>query len=215
VRIAHTPELGHLLMPRLQVALRELPDHAAGRWMPELMHTSEQLNCLADGRIDVGLCWDVDTVPGLRSFVLAHVPMVAVLNADDPLAEHGEISLELLRDRHVLVTPRRDNPFIDARMRSAFSAVGRRRGGLVEVPRYDELPLQVAASRRIGLHPGTIALANRVPGIVFRRVAPPTHVTICVVVREAVADDPPLRLLVELLGQVAAGIDVDGELSRP
>ncbi|HEV2636345.1 MAG TPA: LysR family transcriptional regulator [Actinocrinis sp.] len=187
LRIAHTPELGHLLLPALHAAVPRDGD-AAVRWRPVLMHTQEQQRAVAAGSVDIGLCWAVRSAPPLRSVVLRELPMVIVLCDDDPLAGYSAVRLEQLIGREVLMTPRRDNAFLSGQIQLAFAQAGLNHTDVQEVPRYEELVMQVAAGRLVGLHASTISAANRVPGMAFRPVEPELTVTICALLREDRAD---------------------------
>jgi hypothetical protein len=78
---------------------------------------------------------------------------------------------------------------------------------LDEVPRYDELAVQVATGNRVGLHPATLSLANHMPGIVFRRVVEPSlYETICVLTRLP-AQHPDTDTVLNALTHAAAELD--------
>lgn len=204
VHIAHTPELGHLLLPALHAAVPRHGD-AAVPWKPILMHTQEQRRAVAAGSVDIGLCWSVEAAPPLRCVVLRELPMVAVLCDDDPLAAQPTVPLESLRARELVMTPRRDNAFLSGRMQLAFAKAGLDPADVVEVPRYEELVMQVAAGRLVGLHASTIAGANRVPSMVFRPVQPELTVTVCALLRADRAD-AVLEGLLDVLLDAAAGL---------
>ncbi|MEU3513180.1 LysR family transcriptional regulator [Streptomyces longwoodensis] len=207
IRVAHTPELGNLLLAGLSTApcLREHP--VTGKWQPVLMHTQHQLRAVQAGTVDIGLCWSAKTTPPLRSMALREVPLVAVLRADDPLAAPATLRLEQLRGREVLTTPRKDNAFVAGLLRHAFADAGLDASDVREVTHYEELVLQVAAGGLVGLHAATVTLAHRVPDVVFRPVHPTLGLTICAVVREG-RTDLLLQHLLQALGEVTERLDL-------
>jgi DNA-binding transcriptional LysR family regulator len=202
IRIAHTPELGNLLLTGLSTApsLRDNP--VTGRWKPVLMHTRQQLPAVRAGTVDIGLCWSARTSPPLRGITLRDVPLVAVLRSDDPLAAEPAVRLERLRGRVLLTVPRRDNAFVTSRLRHAFADAGLDASDVQEVPRYEDLVLQVTSGGLVGLHAATVALTHHVPDVVFRPIDPTMDMTIRAVVREGHAD-PLLGRLLRALGEVA------------
>lgn len=219
--IAHTPELGHLLLPALLDRLAgampagEAGDRVTGppAWRPLLMHTPEQIRSITDGSVDIGLCWSASVHPPLASVPLGEIPIIAVLPADDPLATRRAVGLPDLRARRILVTPRADNPFIDSLLQAALVQAGVPMSNVAEVQRYDELAVHVAAGREVGLHPGTIAMMNRVPGVVFRVVADPAlRVTICALTRSG-PQPRPIEVLIDNLIEIVEEIDLDPALS--
>ncbi|MEU6148278.1 LysR family transcriptional regulator [Streptomyces sp. NPDC047081] len=212
VRVAHTPELGQVLLPGLYAAGSRERDSALARWLPQLMHTPEQMRAVEERKVDLGLCWSVTAAPPLASIALREFPVVAVLSADDPLAQQPAVRLELLKSRTVLMTPCRDNPFIAGQMQTAFARAGLLTAEVREVARFDELPLQVAAARLVGLHPATIAVANRMPGVVFRPIEPALPVIACVILRDD-NTDPTLSQLLDALHESAASIDLSAVYS--
>jgi len=198
--IAYTPELGHLYMPALLANAPRSPAAEAGYWRPILMHTTEQLHEIEAGTVDVGLCWSAVVRRPLRSVSLADVPVVAVMRGDDPLAQLPVVPLIELRKRRLLMIPRADNPFIENRLQAGLVQVGVSKSDIEEVPRYDELVINVVTTNRVGLHPATISIINQIPGVVFRRVVDPDLTeTVCVLMRGAHADSDVDRV-VEVVG---------------
>lgn len=212
--IGHTPELGHLLLPTLVAAVPRRRDSGSPSWRPVLMHTRDQMRSVAEGVVDIGLCWSArDVSRPLHSVPLGDFPVVAVLRADDPLAARSEIPLPELRARRVLITPRNDNPFIDSQLQADFAEAGVPKANVEEVLRYDELVVHVVATNgSVGLHPGTIALMNRIPGVVFRPVTDPaSSVTICALTRGGTAY-PNTDALISVLTGIVGSIDLDTAL---
>lgn len=171
--IAYTPELGHLYLPAILANAPRSPGADVADWRPVMMHTTEQLREVEAGAVDLGLCWSAVVRRPLRSVSLANVPVVAVMREDDPLAELPIVPLSALRKRRLLVIPRADNPFIENRLQAGLVQAGVARSNVEEVPRYDELVVNVVTTNRVGLHPATIAMTNRIPGVAFRRVVEP------------------------------------------
>jgi DNA-binding transcriptional LysR family regulator len=208
VVIAHTPELGHLVLPLLlPTAARDEPADDGWRWRPVLRHTPDQIRGVEDGTVDIGLCWSVLVEPPLQVTDLAEVPMVAVLREDDPLAAADTVSLSALRTRPLLVTPRKDNPYIDSRLQAAFLEAGIPLGNVEEIERYDELAVHVASGARVGIHPGTIAAVNRIGTVVFRPLVDPApSVTIRALTR--IDHDAASQALLDTLITVVRALDL-------
>jgi DNA-binding transcriptional LysR family regulator len=212
VVIAHTPELGHLVLPLLLPASARGEPAEGRRWRPVMRHTTDQIRGVEDGTIDIGLCWSVLVEPPLEAIDLAEVPMVAVLRADDPLAAAETVSLSALRRRPLLVTPRKDNLFIDNMLRAAFLEAGVPLGNVEEIERYDELAVHVASGARVGIHPGAIAAVNRIGSVVFRPlVGPAPSVTIRAMTRTD--HDAASQALLDTLITVVRALDLPRPVS--
>lgn len=171
IRIGHTPELGQWLFPYLTAVLDSLPAEERPEWVPTLLHTTDQVVAVRSGTLDAGLIWPTPVPAGVRVEVLVRVPFVAVLSSRDPLAAHDELSLGQIAGRHLLVTPRQDNAFVDAQLREALRSADVASATLREVANFDELAVHVAARGAVGVHPATVAVLSRIPGVVFRRIS--------------------------------------------
>lgn len=214
--VAHTPELGQLLLPRLVDAWpgAAADDEARGRWRPVPMHTPEQLAAVADGAVDVGLCWSVPEQPGIASTVLGEFPLVAVVQAADPLASRREVALTDLRTRQILITPRADNPYLESQLQADIIRAGIPRTHIEEVGRYDELAVHVATRGHVGVHPGPIAFTNSLPTVVFRPIADASDtVRICAISR-AEAGTGSVAELIATLRSIVGSLDMDAKLTR-
>ncbi|MFJ4818104.1 LysR family transcriptional regulator [Streptomyces sp. NPDC088801] len=210
ISIAYTPELGHLFLPSLLARSPSSEPSTAVAFRPSLVHTAQQIREIEDGALDIGLCWSPAVQHPLTAVPLCKIPVVAVLREDDPLAASSAIPLGELLGRRVLVVSRRDNPFIEARRRTSFVQAGVITPDVEEVLRYDELAVQVATGDRVGLHPATLALTNRIPGVVFRRVVEPSlFETICVLTHVPPARHPDVDTVLTTLTRVAAELDGD------
>jgi DNA-binding transcriptional LysR family regulator len=177
-----------------------------------MRHTPEQIRGVEDGTVDIGLCWSVLVEPPLQATVLAEVPMVAVLREDDPLAAADTVSFSALRRRPLLVTPRKDNPYIDSLLQAAFLKAGVSLGNVEEIERYDELAVHVASGARVGIHPGAIAAVNRIGTVVFRPLVDPApSVTIRALTRTD--HDAASRALLDTLITVVGALDLPRPVS--
>ncbi|MFJ4654406.1 LysR family transcriptional regulator [Nocardia sp. NPDC088792] len=212
--IAHTPELGQLILPSLVDAW---PDPTAdnetrGRWRPVPMHTPEQLAAVTDGTVDVGLCWSVPQQPGITSTVLGEFPLVAVLQATDPLAGRRTVTLAELRTRQILITPRSENPYLDSQLRADTVRAGISHTHIEEVTRYDELAVHVATRGHVGIHPGSIVFTNPVPSVVFRPIADASDsVRICAISHTEARTDS-IAALIASVRSIVDSLDIDSEI---
>ncbi|HWO58730.1 MAG TPA: LysR family transcriptional regulator [Umezawaea sp.] len=193
--IAHTPELGPLILPAL----------GETRWRPVTLHTTDQLAAVTTGEVDVGLCWSVPDQPGITSTVLGEFPLVAVLRATDPLASRHAVAFTDLRTRRLLVTPRADNPYLDSRLRADVLRAGIPPAHVEEVGRYDELAVHVAAHGHVGVHPGPITFTNPLPTIVFRPITDASDTArICAITRSDAPTGTVAALIADLRTIVGA-----------
>ncbi|MET0767799.1 MAG: LysR family substrate-binding domain-containing protein, partial [Aeromicrobium sp.] len=176
-------------------------------WRPVSMHTHVQMESIANGKVDIGLCWIPTVHEPLVATPLASCPFVVVASEDDPLTLRPQLTLADLRGRRIVVSSRQVNQFIDARLQSAFVQSGVTASHVDEVDGYDEVALLVATRGAIGIHPASIVGVNRVPGIAFRRLCEP-DLDIEVSALHRIADTERLAGLIDLLRRVtAASID--------
>lgn len=165
--VAHTPELGQLLLPSLLEAVGRVGPH----WTPLRLHTHDQIAALARGDIDVGLCWQPRVRAPSSKVLLARCPAVVVLREDDELSLQPTLRVADLAGRRILTTPRRHNRFMAARLESAVMSADLDLDALEEFDHYDDISVAVAtSSSSVGLHPATIALLPTPAGIVLRRL---------------------------------------------
>jgi DNA-binding transcriptional LysR family regulator len=217
--VAHTPELGRLILPGLVEAWPSAPvdaDEAGGeardRWRPVSMHTPEQLAAVADGEVDVGLCWSVPEQPGIASTVLGEFPLVAVLQVSDPLASRRDVTFADLRIRQILITPRTDNPYLESQLQADLTRAGIPRTHIEEVGRYDEMAMHVATRGHVGVHPGPIALTNPLRAVVFRPIADASDsVRICAI-SHAEAHTSSIAALIASLRSIVGSLDLEDKL---
>jgi DNA-binding transcriptional LysR family regulator len=213
--VAHTPELGQLLLPGLVDAwpTTTADDETRSRWRPVPMHTPEQLAAVANGEVDVGLCWSVPEQPGIVSAVLGEFPLVAVLQASDPLASRPEVALADLRTRQILTTPRTDNPYLDSQLQADITRAGIPRTHIEEVGRYDELAMHVATRGHVGIHPGPIVFTSPLPAVTFRPISDASvSVRICAI-SHAEARTDSIAALVASLRSIVGSLDIDDKLT--
>lgn len=209
LRLGHTPELGHWLFPKLLGLIDGMPEERHPVWTPMLLHTHEQIESLLEGSLDLGLCWEASVPPGIGKAVLAKTPFVAVIREDDPLALQREICLSDLLERHLLVSPRPDNSFLDSKLQTAMAEAGLTKSALEEVAGYNEISIHVRTSRAVGVHPAPIATINRTPGVTFRLLADPELlVEVCLIWRESADADQRLQMI-DLLRQSAVDAVTD------
>jgi DNA-binding transcriptional LysR family regulator len=214
LRIGHTPELGQWLFPHLLNVVDAVPVEQRPAWVPVMLHTSDQLAAVRDGTLEAGLVWRTPVPAGVRLQLLARLPFVAVLSVHDALAGRSEVTLEQLAGRHLVGSPRRDNPFVDEQLRAGLRSADLHSAALDEVASFDELAVHVAARGVVGLHPAPIAVISRLPGVVFRRIAEPSLTTgICLVGAER--PQPAVRaFLAQLQPAVDAAVaQLDAALS--
>ena len=203
LKLAHTPELGHWLFPSLVALIDQMPLESRPAWQPSLMHTHDQIEGILKGSIVLGLCWEASVPNGLDNLVIARSPFVAVLKEEDPLAAKPELRLSDLRQRHLLVSPRPNNSFLDSKLQKAMARAGLTRSALEEVAGYDEIPIHVRTSSAVGVHPAPLASINRTPGVCFRLLSEDElWVDICLI--SAPNDhDERATLMIDLLTKAA------------
>jgi DNA-binding transcriptional LysR family regulator len=192
LRIGHTPELGDAIFPSLVHHLeRECKESPLRiKWAPSVMDTPAQVTAVAEGRIDVGLCWQPSSMPGLDSHVLAHCCFVAILRDNNPLARRATLPLADLSDNKIVISSRTYDKSIAAQLRWAISRAGLRPSAVGEVAEYDQLTVSVATSSAVGVHPATVVLLNRIPGVTFRQIEDPgLQLDICAVHLASNPDD--------------------------
>ena len=210
--LAYTPELGQLILPGL-VDARPADEDARCRWRPIPLHTSQQLAAVADGEVDVGLCWSVPELPGIASTVLGEFPLVAMLQPSDPLTSRRDVALADLRTRRILITPRTDNPYLDSRLQADFIRAGIPRTHIEEVGRYDELAVHVATRGHVAVHPAPIAFTNPLPAVVFRPITDASDsIRICAI-SHVEARTGPIAALVASARSIVGSFDIDDKLT--
>lgn len=202
VVLAHTPELGQLVLPA--VAGENVHDDETrprDLWRSVSMHTHVQMEGIAGGKVDLGLCWIPTVHAPLVATPLASCPFVVIAPENDPLTARPDLCLNDLRGRRIVVSSRQVNQFIDARLQSAFVQAGVAASDVDEVDGYDEVALLVATRGAIGIHPASIVGVNRVPGVAFRRLCEP-GLDIEVSAVHRVSDTDRLGPLIDLLRRV-------------
>ncbi|TXN28931.1 LysR family transcriptional regulator [Lacisediminihabitans profunda] len=213
LKLAHTPELGHWLFPNLLDLIDQLAVERRPAWRPRLMHTHDQIEGIVNGAVDLGLCWEASVPNGVENLVIARSPFVAVLRQDDPLAQKARLRLSDLRERHLLVSPRPNNSFLDAKLQKAMVQAGLTSSALEEVAGYDEIGIHVRTSRAVGVHPAPVASISRTPGVCFRLLAEDDlWVNVCVI--SAPRDNDEQRAeMIELLRVAAEAATEQNRLS--
>lgn len=220
LRIAHTPELGRSVFPSLLSRLDSDDSSTSTReqWLPVMMHTNSQLVAVAEGRVDIGICWQPDVTAGLEKSVLAKCPYVAVLRDDDVLAAKESLMLADLSGRRIVVASTVHNKPASATLRWAMNQAGLMPSAFEEPGEYDEIVFHVAASGSVGVNPATSVLLDSPPGIVFRLLEDHgLYLDICAVSRTRTADHR-IHRFTNVLGESAAdavcraleSLDTDG-----
>lgn len=210
--LAHTPELGHLVLPRLIEANSENSVTAStALWRPMSMHTHTQVEKAGNGGIDIGLCWAPVVRHPLAATRLAHCPFAVVLRANDELAQRRRLALSELRGRRIVVSARQVNMFIDAKLQAALLQSGLTASSLDEVEGYEEVTLRVATRGHVGIHPASIVAVNRTPGIAFRPLDEP-DLTLDVSAIHRQEDTPRLATFIDLL-RLATTLAIEGAIT--
>lgn len=140
--------------PDVELSLRELP-------------TAAQLQALAAGRIDVGICRPAHTEAGLSMEIVHREPVLAALPRDHPLARRRTVALaELSREAFVLLA-RREAPGLHATLTAAMAAVGEPSHPVQEVAEIRTVLGLVSAGIGVSLVPASVAARER-GGVVYR-----------------------------------------------
>lgn len=160
--------VGSAMYGRLPEALREFR-----RARPELvlslreLSTAAQLEALAAGTIDVGVCRPAHTEAGLRMEIVHREPVLAALPQEHPLARRRTVALaELSREAFVLLA-RREAPGLHATLTAALAAVGEAAQPVQEVAEIRTVLGLVSAGIGVSLVPASVATRER-GGVVYR-----------------------------------------------
>jgi DNA-binding transcriptional LysR family regulator len=88
------------------------------------MITSEQIEALSRGRIEVGLMRPMSDDPALSSVLLQREPYVLAMPESHPLAGAGKVRMSALRDEAFIMTSPAKAQYIEDRFRALFSRHG-------------------------------------------------------------------------------------------
>jgi DNA-binding transcriptional LysR family regulator len=96
IRIAATPAFGIDLLPRAIASYREI--HQDTFFVVETLHHDEIANALLESRLDVGLAFDPDDIPGIRGELLDHGSFVVLTPPGADFGAKQELGLDDLTE---------------------------------------------------------------------------------------------------------------------
>ena len=149
----------HQAYPEVHLDLRE-------------MITSDQVEALRTGRIDIGLLRPMWDDPSLASFVLQSEPYLVALPTAHRLAALASVALEDLRDDAFLTTSPAKSRYIDERFRSLFRRLNLRPRIVQEVNQIHAIAGLVSAGLGVALVPASVAKMG-LDGVVYRPLLNP------------------------------------------
>ncbi len=161
--------VGSAMYGRLPEVLRE---YRTG--LPEVtlrlreLSTADQLDALADGSIDVGICRPSRPQPGLRMETVHREPMLAAVPAGHRLAARDEIALADLEGETWVLLTSRSAPGIRA---SLTAAVERTPHGTQEVAEIRSVLGLLTAGIGVSLVPASVAATGDRGGVAYRPLA--------------------------------------------
>ena len=92
IRIAATPAFGIDMLPKTIASYREI--HSGTLFVVETLHHEEMANALLESRLDVGLAFDSEPVPGIETELLGLGSFVALTPADVGFGARKSLRLE-------------------------------------------------------------------------------------------------------------------------
>ncbi len=150
--------------PDVELGLRELP-------------TTEQLDALLAGRIDIGVIRGPLTIPanaGIFDFIaIQRERLVVALPDTHPFATKPRVRAADLRGETFVILRRRESPGLFASLASVMSDVGGIPDGALEVTEMQTIVGLVASGYGISLVPASVGERER-KGVTFRPLADPS-----------------------------------------
>jgi DNA-binding transcriptional LysR family regulator len=185
---------GHLRLGlAASVSLRMLPEllGAYRRAHPDVTLTvreltsAPQVHALRAGTLDVGIGRETQPEPGINAVPWRSEEIVAVLPATHSLVRRRRVQLGALAGEPFVLFPADAGPAFHAHLLSLCAGAGFAPEIVHEAVEWQTLVAFVAAGLGITIAPASAATL-RVPGVVYRALAPPScHTTISLCWREA------------------------------
>jgi DNA-binding transcriptional LysR family regulator len=162
------------------------------------MPVADQVEALAEHRIDIGFTLGKLDYDFLDVQVLSVEPLVVLLPSDDPNARDDMVDLRRLSDQTFLIWRAPFGPHLDDFITRACGEAGFY-PKLMEVgPQIQTIAHMVAAGYGVGMMPSCDRVMTT-PGAVFRNLVPPAPSTVLSAVRHRRSRNPVVpRLLAEL-----------------
>jgi DNA-binding transcriptional LysR family regulator len=136
------------------------------------MITSEQLDALSRGRIEVGLMRPMSEDTALSSVLLQREPYVLAMPESHPLARNGKIRMSALRDEAFIMTAPEKARYIEDRFRALFNRHGFRPWIVQEVNQIHAIIGLVGGGLGVALVPRSVSKL-KLDGVVFRPIEDP------------------------------------------
>jgi DNA-binding transcriptional LysR family regulator len=164
------------LDPRLiQLAAPQLGIRAPSvRVTPQPMTTPDQLNALAERRLDLAFGWTPNLTPDLAALPVTREPLVVALAADHPLATVAAVDPVLLSHQPLALVPREVNPPLHDRIVGQLVARGITIAIRQEISSLDRLLPLVLTGSAIGITVASAAAAKPFTGVVYRYFTDPS-----------------------------------------
>jgi DNA-binding transcriptional LysR family regulator len=141
------------------------------------LQTSEQLESLAAGRIDLGVIrgplGDSDLTAGLEQLVILRETLVAAVPEAHPLAAKARLRAADLRGESFVILRRHEAPGLFASMASVMRGAGGMPSDVLEVAEMQTILGLVASGLGVSLVPASVGEAER-PGLTFIALADPS-----------------------------------------
>jgi DNA-binding transcriptional LysR family regulator len=149
---ANTATIANPLVPQLLQHWRQ--EHPALRLDFVELNSIDQQPALLNGRIDVGLAWDVtERWPGIRFEPIVAQPLCCYLQRRHPLARQQQIKLPQLANYPLITFPRRIGTTVFRQFLALCAREGFTPSQTVEYEDFTMIQTAVAASEGIGIMP--------------------------------------------------------------
>jgi DNA-binding transcriptional LysR family regulator len=137
----------------------------------EEMHTVDQIEAVAHGRIDAGVAWEPAERPDIALHMLGRAGYVAVVPQQHSLARRSMVTVDRLADEPLITWSRATNPGLYEWFVRMMSE-SRRPWSLVAAPSgVGNLMARVISGQGVGVVPSTAMIGRRLHGISLVPVA--------------------------------------------
>ena len=170
------------------------------------MPTSEVIEHLLDGTVDLGFLRDPGEVKGLVIEGLLREPFVAILPARHALARQQSISIAKLKDEPFLFYRRKMGPVAYDRTIALCERAGFRPHIVQDTPQWPTAIRLIAAGLGVSIAPACVAKLG-IPGVVFKRITAKDAFTEIALGRRDEPVTPTAEAFVKLAKQAFSPLD--------